>query len=105
MIVETLPLVGSTTPLRNHIMVIGDVPLRMSQTRVMLAPSIIYAGEPIWTSMSPGGIVGGGGINDPSSMSGGTPIRHKARIVEYVYALSKQYYNCKLYKMVALQMH
>ena len=73
MIVETLPLVGSSTPLWNHIMVIGDVPVRMSQTRVMLAPSITYAGEPIWTSMSPGRTVAGCGINGPSSISGGFP--------------------------------
>ena len=73
MIVETLPLVGSSTPLLNHIMVTGDVPLRMSQTRVMSAPSITYAGEPIWTSMSPDGTVAGCGINGPSSMSGGLP--------------------------------
>ena len=77
MIVETLPLVGSATPLCNHIMVIGCVPLRMLQTIVISNPSITYASEPIWTSMSPGGTEGGGGTNGPSWMSGGTPIRHK----------------------------
>ena len=54
-------------------MLIGDVPVRMSQTRVMLAPSITYAGEPIRTSISPGGTVAGCDINGPSSMSGGFP--------------------------------
>ena len=75
MIVEALPLVGSSTPLRNHVTVTGSVPERMSQTIVTLNPSTTYAGEPIVTSMFPGLTKSGDDINGPSSMSGGTPIK------------------------------
>ena len=58
--------------------------MRMLQTIVTSNPSITYASEPIWTSMSSGRTEGGGGKNGPSSMSGGTPINHKARIQKYL---------------------
>ena len=40
---------------------------------VTLNPSTTYAGERILTTLSPGGTLDGGGMNVPSSMSGGIP--------------------------------
>ena len=45
----------------------------MLHTIVTLNPSTTYAGEPILTTLSPGGTLDGGGMNVPSSMSGGIP--------------------------------
>ena len=73
-IVVTLPLGGSSgIPLRSHVILTGGVPVRILQTIVTSYPKIIYAGDPIETITSSGVTVSGGGINGPSSMSGGTP--------------------------------
>ena len=68
MIVETLPLVGSSTPLQNHIKVIGGVTVRRLQSRVIIILGILTPSIDAFI-----GVV----ITITKSPSGGTPVGHK----------------------------
>ena len=58
-------------------MVIGGVPLTMSQSIMTSNPLYTYTGVPILTLLLPVVITDGLGTNDPLSMTGGTNIYNK----------------------------
>ena len=68
--VEVFPLVGSGDPLRNHVMLIGDVPFTTLQSIMTSYPLYTNTGVPILTLFLSFVITDGLGTRDPSSISG-----------------------------------
>ena len=89
-IVDTFPNDASSTPFLNQLIVIGGVPLAMSQTIVTSFPPRTYTGVPTSTVLSPGVIGSGCGSNGPSSMSGGSPNNQRESQFYLIYSNSMQ---------------
>ena len=70
-----------SVPLRNHLMVIGGVPLTVVQSIVTLYPSRTYTGLPIVTLLFSSVMLVGLSICGPSSISGGLPKRNKDYVI------------------------